>query len=97
MALVDATGLAAMISVADEDAQFDGIIPLATDAQMKFIMPGRGRLVGTCQLDPDDRTILKDLLDGKCDRAQLTSDVEILDEAETLVRRGYMVWKLRRR
>ncbi len=64
MALVDATGLAAMISLADAPDQFTGITPLATDAQLVFIAPARGRLRGYCQLDPDDQSGLRELLDG---------------------------------
>jgi hypothetical protein len=40
---------------------------------------------------------LRELLDRATDRTQLTSDVHILDEEDTIVCRGYMVWKLRRR
>lgn len=97
MALVDATGLAAMISLADSPDQFTGITPLATDAQLSFIAPARGRLRGYCQLDPDDESGLRELLDRATDRTRLTSDVRILDEEGTIVCRGYMVWKLRRR
>jgi acyl-coenzyme A thioesterase PaaI-like protein len=97
IALIDATALAAMISLADDPDQFTDITPLATDAQLSFIAPARGRLRGHCQLDPDDRSGLRELLDRNTDRASLTSDVRILDEDGTIVCRGYMVWKLRRR
>jgi acyl-coenzyme A thioesterase PaaI-like protein len=97
MALVDATGLAAMISLAEAPDQFTGIIPLATDAQLVFVAPARGRLRGHCELGPEDQAGLRELLDRGTDRTQLTSDVRILDEEGTAVCRGYMVWKLRRR
>jgi acyl-coenzyme A thioesterase PaaI-like protein len=97
MALVDATGLAAMISLAEAPDQFTGITPLATDAQLVFIAPARGRLRGHCELGPEDQVGLRELLDRATDRTQLTSDVHILDEEDTIVCRGYMVWKLRRR
>ncbi len=97
MALVDATGLAAMISLAHSPDQFTGITPLATDAQLSFIAPARGCLRGYCQLDADDQSGLRELLDRATDRTRLTSDVRILDEEGTIVCRGYMVWKLRRR
>ena len=96
MALVDATGLAAMISVADDPDQFTGIAPLATDAQISFIAPARGHLRGHCRLDPDDQPGLRELLTRATDRARLTTDVRIQDEEGTTVCRGYMVWKLRR-
>jgi acyl-coenzyme A thioesterase PaaI-like protein len=97
MALVDATGLAAMISLAEAPDQFTGITPLATDAQLVFIAPARGRLLGHCELGPEDQAGLRELLNRATDRTQLTSDVHILDEEDTIVCRGYMVSKLRRR
>jgi acyl-coenzyme A thioesterase PaaI-like protein len=97
MALVDATGLAAMISLAQAPDQFTGITPLATDAQLIFVAPARGRLCGYCELGAEDQVGLRELLERKTDRTQLTSDVRILDEENAIVCRGYMVWKLRRR
>ena len=48
IALVDATGLAALISAATDEDQLEGVIPLGSVARIEFLAPAHGLLVGRC-------------------------------------------------
>ena len=50
-ALVDATGLAAIIGACEHEDDFDGILPLGKAAALQFHRPARGQLSATCRLD----------------------------------------------
>lgn len=62
VALVDAAGLAAIISVAASDSEFDGVVPLGSVAHLDFLAPARGRLTAHCRLAQTDRHALGLLL-----------------------------------
>lgn len=96
IALVDATGLAAVIAAVSDEPEFDGIVPLGAGAQLSFLAPARGRLRGTCRLADADRTILRSLFGGQTDRARLDTEVEVTDERDDVVCRGAFTWDLRR-
>ncbi|MDO8189280.1 DUF4442 domain-containing protein [Conexibacter sp. JD483] len=96
VALVDATGLAALIAAVEDERQFDGVIPLGSVARLRFHRPARGRLTATCTLDATARAALQPLLSGEERRATLTTTVAIHDEDDVLVCNGAFDWKLRR-
>jgi uncharacterized protein (TIGR00369 family) len=58
IALVDATGLAAIIGACETETDLDRIVPLGAAASLEFRAPARGRLVATCHLDPNARLAL---------------------------------------
>lgn len=96
IALVDATGLAAVIAAAGEERQFDGVTPLGSVAHLQFLAPATGRLRGHCELDGKDVATLQALFERRADKAQVDTAVEIVDEEATVVCRGRFTWKLRR-
>lgn len=96
VALVDAAGLAAIISVAASDSEFDGVVPLGSVAHLDFLAPARGRLTAHCRLAQTDRHALGLLLRRRSDRATAETEAEVRDEDGTVVCRGAFVWKIRR-
>lgn len=96
IALADATGLAAIIGAADSPAEFAGITPLGTAAELEFLRPAAGELTGHCTLDRPARVALRRLLDRDAHKATLSTDTEIADDAGTIVAHGSFTWKLRR-
>lgn len=96
-ALVDATGLAAIIAAAADPREFDGVTPLGTVAELEFLAPARGTLVGHCTLDPVALAAARGLLGGGETRARLATDVEVRDADAVTVCRGSFTWSLRRR
>lgn len=96
VALVDATGLAAIIGACDAEHDFTGIVPLGAAASLEFRAPARGRLVATCQLDPEGRDTLRPVLAGEQDRARVSTVADVHDDEHTLVCRGTFDWSVRR-
>jgi len=96
IALVDATGLAAVIAAIRDENEFDEVTPLGAEARLEFLAPARGRLVGRCTLEPAELAALRRVLDGEHARATLATAVEIVDADPSLVCRGSFDWKLRR-
>lgn len=96
VALVDAAGLAALISVAASDSEFDGVVPLGSVAHLDFLAPARGRLTAHCRVGQTDRHALRRLLSRRTDRATAETEAEVRDEDGTVVCRGTFVWKIRR-
>ena len=96
VALLDAVGLAAMISLADGDAEFDRVVPLGSAAEMEFLAPARGRLVASCRLDGSDRHALGMLLRRRTDRATAQTEAQVRDQDGIVVCRGSFEWKIRR-
>lgn len=95
-ALVDATGLAAIIAAAATPAEFEGVTPLGTLAELEFLAPARGTLTGHCALDAPALSSARGLLGGSEARARLITDVDVRDADEVTVCRGSFTWSLRR-
>jgi len=96
IALVDATGLAALIGACNAESDFDGVVPLGVAAALEFRAPARGRLVASCRLDEDARLALHPLLTRRSDRTRVTTVVDVVDEAQVMVCRGSFEWSVRR-
>lgn len=96
VALVDATGLAALIAAVEHERQFDGVVPLGTAARLEFLRPARGRLLGRCALTAQAHAALGAVLKGEHRRARLETTVEIGDADDQLVCRGTFAWSVRR-
>lgn len=96
VALIDATGLAAMIGAAQDDSEFDGLTPLGTMASLQFLAPARGPLTGHCALEPFERSALRELLEARVRKEELETCVEVTDRDGIMVCRGRFTWKLRR-
>ena len=96
IALIDATGLAALVAAADDEHQFDGVTPLGATARLEFLAPARGRLRGRCELQADALSALRPVLEGTERKATLDTEVHVLNADDTVVCRGSFTWKLRR-
>ena len=96
IALVDATALAAIVSAVTEEREFENVTPLGTLAQLEFLAPARGRLIGRCSLDATELAALRALFEGEARKAELSTAVAILDGDASVVCRGTFTWKLRR-
>jgi acyl-coenzyme A thioesterase PaaI-like protein len=94
--LVDAAGLAAIISASPTADAFRGVVPLGAAAALRFLAPARGRLVATCRLDPDAREALEEVFIGVSTRARITTTTEIADDAGGVVCQGSLDWSVRR-
>lgn len=95
-ALVDVTGLAAIIGACEHEADFDGIIPLGAAASMQFHRPALGQLTASCRLDEPAEEALRPVLSRDTERARIRTDVDIVDAACTLVCHGTFEWSVRR-
>jgi acyl-coenzyme A thioesterase PaaI-like protein len=96
IALVEATGLAALGAAGGEKGRFDEILPLGTVSRLEFLAPARGALRGRCSLGGRDLASLQALLRGRAPRAQIATAVKVLDQDERVVCRGSFTWSLRR-
>jgi acyl-coenzyme A thioesterase PaaI-like protein len=96
IALVDATGLAAIIAAAADEAQLEGVVPLGSAARLGFLAPARGRLRGRCALGREHDRALRAFFTGDQPRAHVETVVELLDADEAAVCRGTFTWKIRR-
>ncbi|WP_327009954.1 DUF4442 domain-containing protein [Dactylosporangium sp. NBC_01737] len=94
--LVDAAGLAAIISAAPTGDAFHGVVPLGAAATLRFLAPARGHLVATCRLDPDAREALAEVFIGVATRVRITTTTEIADDAGGVVCQGSFDWSVRR-
>ncbi|MDG6101448.1 DUF4442 domain-containing protein [Dactylosporangium aurantiacum] len=94
--LVDAAGLAAIISAAPTGDAFRGTVPLGAAATLQFLAPARGHLVATCRLDPDAREVLAEVYVGVASRARVTTTAEVTDDTGAVVCRGGFDWSIRR-
>jgi acyl-coenzyme A thioesterase PaaI-like protein len=95
-ALVDATGLAAIIAAAETPGAFQGVLPLGVLAELAFLAPARGDLVGHAALEGPDLAAARAFLGGDEPRGALSTLVEVRDADDDLVCRGRFDWKLRR-
>ena len=96
VALVDATGLAAIIAAAANEAELEGVVPLGSVARLEFLAPARGRLLGRCALEPDHNSAIRAFFTRDQPRAQVETVIEVLDADEAVVCRGTFTWKIRR-
>jgi len=96
IALADATGHAALISAATDEAQLEGIEPVGTVARVEFVAPAYGLLVGRCTIGVEGLGALEPLYRRRRGRAVLTTEAEIFDSRETLVCRGTFTWSVSR-
>ncbi|MEV6304414.1 DUF4442 domain-containing protein [Actinoplanes sp. NPDC051861] len=94
--LVDAAGLAAIISACPSESAFEGVVPLGTAASMRFLAPARGRLVATCALSEEARGLLAAVYDGEESRARFTTAACVTGEAGTVLCEGSFDWSVRR-
>jgi acyl-coenzyme A thioesterase PaaI-like protein len=95
-ALVDAAGLAAIISCPADESEFAGATPLGAVAHLEFLAPARGVPVGHCAVDPDDRSTLRALFERRAERVTLTTGVEVFNGEREVVCRGSFAWRIRR-
>jgi acyl-coenzyme A thioesterase PaaI-like protein len=96
VALLDATGLAAIVAAVHDEREFDGIVPLGSAARVEFLRPARGRLTGRCTLSQEAHASLRALFAAEHARARISTTVEIGDRDDLLVCRGSFDWSVRR-
>jgi uncharacterized protein (TIGR00369 family) len=96
IALADAAGLAALVSVAGDAREFDGVVPLGAAAEMQFHAPARGGLIAYCTLADSDASRVRAFFSGTGDRVTATTIAAIHDAEHTLVTTGTFHWSLRR-
>ncbi|MET7423430.1 DUF4442 domain-containing protein [Dactylosporangium sp. NPDC005555] len=94
--LVDAAGLAAIISACPTGEAFQGVVPLGAAATLRFLAPARGRLTATCRIDPDDREALAEVFIGVATRVRVTTTTDITDGTGAVVCQGSFDWSVRR-
>jgi acyl-coenzyme A thioesterase PaaI-like protein len=95
VALLDATGLAAVIAACRTEQEAETLVPLGASATIDFRAPGRGRLVAECTLDDDGRLALDRLLSGDTERARMGTTTEIMDRTGSVVCSGTFRWNIR--
>ena len=96
IALVDATGLAALISAATDEDQLEGVIPLGSVARIEFLAPAHGLLVGRCTVGVDALAAIETIYKRRRNRASLSTEAEIFDSREIMVCRGAFTWSVSR-
>ena len=96
VALIDAAGLAAVLSLASTEAELDRVVPLGSVARVSFLAPARGRLTARCRVQQADRHALGRLLARRTDRATAETEAVVHDAAGEVVCRGSFAWKIRR-
>ncbi|MBO4254455.1 PaaI family thioesterase [Streptomyces griseorubiginosus] len=97
VALIDATGLAAIIAAGGDDGEMEGVVPLGRAASLEFLAPARGRLLASCRLTDEARDALRPLWTRETDRVRLSTEVEVVDASGAPVCRGSFDWSVRRR
>jgi acyl-coenzyme A thioesterase PaaI-like protein len=95
-ALVDASGLAAILSVCATEEQARSLVPVGRSAALNFRAAGRGRLIGECVLDRDAVHALRHLLGDVGRRVALHTTSMISDESGNIVCAGTFHWSVRR-
>lgn len=94
-ALVDAAALAAVLSVAPDEALARRLQPLGTDARLSFHRPVRGTALATCELDAQTRAALERLFEGRDDRASFTTLTVIDGDQSPRAAEGEFDWVVR--
>jgi acyl-coenzyme A thioesterase PaaI-like protein len=95
MALADAAGLAAFISMARSDEELDGVIPLGASAEMQFLAPARGVLVARCTLGHQDGAWARGLFAGHVDHIHISTATDVRSKGQ-LVATGRLHWSIKR-
>lgn len=96
VAIADAAGLAAVLGAAPTPDALEDVGALGAAAEMRFVAPARGRLVGRCALTPEAAGTLRELYGRESDRGRLTTEVTIEDESGATVCLGRFDWRMRR-
>ena len=94
VALLDATGLAAVLSCCPTETQANTLAPVATSVTVDFRGPGLGPLVAECVLDDEARVGLQELLSGRTGRARLRTTAEITNCTGDVVCSGTFRWSV---
>lgn len=94
-ALVDAAALAAVLSVAPNEALARRLQPLGTRARLSFQRPVRGTALATCELDAKTRAALERLFGGRDDRASFTTLTVIDGDQSPRAAEGEFDWVAR--
>ncbi|GAA4258717.1 PaaI family thioesterase [Dactylosporangium darangshiense] len=95
--LIDAAGLAAIIAAIETPDGFNGVIPLGSAAELRFLAPARGRLTATCRLEEEERTAVAAVCSGAAKVARTMTEAEVTDAEGVVVCVGSFEWSLRRR
>jgi acyl-coenzyme A thioesterase PaaI-like protein len=94
-ALADAAALAAVLSVAPDEALARRLQPLGTQASLTFQRPVRGTAFATCHLDVAGRSALAALFDGRDDRARFRTLTTIDGDEAPGAAAGEFDWLVR--
>lgn len=95
IALVDAAGLAAILSAAELASQVEKVLPLGAAARMEFLAPARGRLTARCQLTAQETAELSALYAAEKARIKISTTAEVLDPTDVVVCRGTFNWSIK--
>jgi acyl-coenzyme A thioesterase PaaI-like protein len=96
IALVEATGAAAIVAAATDADQLEGITQSGSVARIEFLAPAHGLLIGRCILEVEDLAAIESLFTGREMSGQLMTSVDVFDSSEQLVCRGSFIWTIRR-
>jgi acyl-coenzyme A thioesterase PaaI-like protein len=94
--LVDAGGLAAIISVAESRSQLKGLLPLGAQASLEFHKPARGRVTGRCALSSDTFAAVRAVMEGQEERVRIKTTTVLTDADAVTVCTGTFGWSIRR-
>lgn len=95
VALLDATGLAALIAGCRTEQEALSLVPLGVSATLDFRVPARDGLVGECTLDAPARAAICGLLAGCDARVRIGTLIEIRDHRGEVVGSGTLRWNVR--
>lgn len=95
VALADAAGLAAALSVSPDEATARRLQPLGVEARVTFHRPVRGIAIATCILDAMSRAALANLFSGAEERARLTTLTTIDGDRALGAAEGEFDWVVR--
>lgn len=95
VALADAAGLAAALSVSPDEATARRLQPLGVEVRVTFHRPVRGIAVATCILDAISRAALARLFSGAEERARLTTLTTIDGDRALGAAEGEFDWVVR--
>lgn len=96
IALVEATGAAALVTVATDETQLEGVVQSGAVARIEFVAPAHGLLIGRCILEVDDLAAAESVFTRQVAVTELTTEVDVFDSEDDIVCRGSFVWTVRR-
>jgi acyl-coenzyme A thioesterase PaaI-like protein len=97
IALIDATGRAALIAAATDEGQLEGVMTLGSVARVEFLGQAHGLLIGRCTVEVDDLASIEAVYEWRESTVQLATAVDVFDSSETMVCRGSFIWSVTRR